>query len=626
MTTGGTLTFNDGEFVDVSVNGVALVAGTDYNTTTANTIGGLSALSANDQVEIVVYDTFSVFSGDVDSNLSVGGNLSVTGTSTLTGNVSLPDSTSLIFGAGTDLTINHDGSNSFITDSGTGALYIQGTNGVFIRSADGGENLASFTDDGSVALNHDNTTRIETTSSGVDITGGFTATDGCTITTADNDAQLILKSTDTDSDAAPFIDLQRDSGSPADNDFIGKIRFAADDDAGNVTEFAQIHAQILDASNGSEDGALQIRTTVGGSVGQPKLDFLATETVFNEGSNDVDFRVESDNDTHALFVQGSSGNVGIGTSSPGHSLHLKNSNPTIRLEDSDGASNIYGLLQADGAGSVYIKADDAGNSGSTKIAFEVDGSERARIDSSGRVLIGTTSTVIDTSPIFQVVADQAANFQATVTTSGGTVLNVDRANADGNLIRLRQAGTTEGTISVSGSTVSYNGGHLSRWSQLTDGTEDLTIVKGTVMTNLDQMAVWSYDEVLWTADDELPDGVSVGDVKTAAYTEDNEQLNCMAVSSVEGDTNVAGVFVNWDNGDEDFNDMNVGMTGDMVIRIAQGTTVARGDLLMSAGDGTAKPQGDDIVRSKTIAKVTSITKSHTYDDGSYLVPCVLMAC
>ena len=43
-------------------------------------------------------------------------------------------------------------------------------------------------------------------------------------------------------------------------------------------------------------------------------------------------------------------------------------------------------------------------------------------------------------------------------------------------------------------------------------------------------------------------------------------------------------------------------------------------------DGTAKPQGDDIVRSKTIAKVISVTKSHTYDDGSYLVPCVLMAC
>jgi len=49
------------------------------------------------------------------------------------------------------------------------------------------------------------------------------------------------------------------------------------------------------------------------------------------------------------------------------------------------------------------------------------------------------------------------------------------------------------------------------------------------------------------------------------------------------------------------------------------------DLLMSAGDGTAKPQGDDIVRSKTVAKVTSTHVSHTYPDGSYAVPCVVMA-
>ena len=47
---------------------------------------------------------------------------------------------------------------------------------------------------------------------------------------------------------------------------------------------------------------------------------------------------------------------------------------------------------------------------------------------------------------------------------------------------------------------------------------------------------------------------------------------------------------------------------------------------MSAGDGTAKPQDDDIVRSKTVAKVTSSEVTITYDDGSYCVPCVLMAC
>lgn len=85
MTVGGTLTFTDGEFVDVSVNGVALVAGTDYNTTTANTIGGLSALSANDQVEIVVYDTFSVFGGNVNGDFNVSNGTLTAGTVDING-------------------------------------------------------------------------------------------------------------------------------------------------------------------------------------------------------------------------------------------------------------------------------------------------------------------------------------------------------------------------------------------------------------------------------------------------------------------------------------------------------------------------------------------------------------
>ena len=58
--TGKTLSFSDGEDVDVYLNGVSLVAGTDYNTTTANTIGGLSALANGDVFEVVVYDIFTV--------------------------------------------------------------------------------------------------------------------------------------------------------------------------------------------------------------------------------------------------------------------------------------------------------------------------------------------------------------------------------------------------------------------------------------------------------------------------------------------------------------------------------------------------------------------------------------
>ena len=225
-----------------------------------------------------------------------------------------------------------------------------------------------------------------------------------------------------------------------------------------------------------------------------------------------------------------------------------------------------------------------------------DGTIRLYIDNEGNVLLGTTTTSMATegTVFYGTGSEGVAQFSST----NMTALYVNRSN-DGTLVDFRSAASSEGTISISGTTTSYNGGHLSRWSRLLDNSKDTSIVKGTVMTNLDEMVEW-------------------GD-------EDNEQLNKMAVSSVEGVANVAGVFVNWDN-DDDWSDMNVAMTGDMVIRIAQGVTVARGDLLMSAGDGTAKTQDDDIVRSKTIAKVTSTNVSHTYDDGTYLVPCVLMAC
>lgn len=68
---GNTLTFADGAFVDVSINGITLVADTDYNTATDNTIAGLTAINAGDTVEIVAYDVFNIFSGSVNGPLNV---------------------------------------------------------------------------------------------------------------------------------------------------------------------------------------------------------------------------------------------------------------------------------------------------------------------------------------------------------------------------------------------------------------------------------------------------------------------------------------------------------------------------------------------------------------------------
>jgi hypothetical protein len=227
------------------------------------------------------------------------------------------------------------------------------------------------------------------------------------------------------------------------------------------------------------------------------------------------------------------------------------------------------------------------------------------------------------------------------------VLYIDRTGNDGTLITLRQDGTQEGTISVSGTTVSYNGGHLSRWSQIygIDPYNKDTrpeILLGTVMSNLDEMCEWitpEQEEVIWTQEEidrcmsiygQIPDGVQVGDVKIQYYPEqreDNWQLNKTKISDLENDKNVAGVFQSWDDDDDTWvNDYYLAMTGDFIIRISSGVTIEKGDLLTSAGDGTAKPQSDDIIRSSTIAKVTSNHIVTMYDDGSYCVPCALMAC
>ena len=82
-----------------------------------------------------------------------------------------------LFGAGNDLQIYHDGTNSYIDESGTGGLILK-SNLVSIKDPTGLETMATFDDDGSVDLYYDNSKKFETTSTGVTIAGTVTASVG----------------------------------------------------------------------------------------------------------------------------------------------------------------------------------------------------------------------------------------------------------------------------------------------------------------------------------------------------------------------------------------------------------------------------------------------------------------
>jgi hypothetical protein len=342
----------------------------------------------------------------------------------------------------------------------------------------------------------------------------------------------------------------------------------------------------------------------------------------------------------------SSGRLGIGTTSPESFVHFKHAtdNAVLRLESGD--EYVHILFKDSTTTSLpYIGAQgDA-------IRVITGGSQRFRIDN-GSDLIGFSAATGRTFNEMKT-ATGTGNEGSRIGSDGAMVIGasntaqllLNRRTSDGTIINFIQNGTSEGTISVSGSTVSLNGGHLSRWSQLsgissTDKSARPEIYQGTVMSNLDELCTWSHPAELWTrdvlytAEDTLPEGKSIGDVQFAkgsvrreAYTEENQQLNMTKVSDTEGDKDVAGVFWAWDDDDDEIvNDFFIAMTGDMVIRVAASTTVARGDLMISAGDGTAKPQADDIIRSSTIAKIISTNHTATYADGSKAYPCVLMAC
>ncbi len=122
---------------------------------------------------------------------------------------------------------------------------------------------------------------------------------------------MSLVSTEAGASDGPRLILQRDSSSPADNDQLGIIEFYGENDADEAVEYARINASILDASDGTEDGAFAINTRIAGA-NVNRLYMPPTETVFNENSSDIDFRVESNGRANMFVIDGGVDQIGVG--------------------------------------------------------------------------------------------------------------------------------------------------------------------------------------------------------------------------------------------------------------------------------------------------------------------------
>jgi len=232
------------------------------------------------------------------------------------------------------------------------------------------------------------------------VDGAITSSAGATITVADNSDNLTLTSTDADASSGPNLNLYRNSGSPADNDEVANIAFNGRNDNSQDVKYVEIEAYIRDASDGTEDGMVNFNTMVAGS-GTSRMKLDTSETVFNDDSKDLDFRVESNGNANMLFVDGGNDRVGIGIGNPASTLHL------------------------DASGGAVMRLQRTSASASNKLELSHDGTDGTITSTNDLILSATNVGIGTTSPAFtngsglEIERAGIATLRLTDTGSGG---------------------------------------------------------------------------------------------------------------------------------------------------------------------------------------------------------------
>jgi hypothetical protein len=176
------------------------------------------------------------------------------------------------------------------------------------------------------------------------------------------------------------------------------------------------------------------------------------------------FVIGTDNVDTPLMSVNKAGNVGIGTSSPTSyadtTLHVSGSTgSTLKLSsDAQGNANTDGFDISHSGVTAFINNRENG-----EMQFRTNNVEAMRIDSSGNLLVGTTSTSLynDTSGGgINLFANGGVTFAKQSTSSSDPVLLLNNTGTEGQMIDLRQDGATVGIIGTFGSVLNLGTGSV----------------------------------------------------------------------------------------------------------------------------------------------------------------------
>ena len=410
---------------------------------------------------------------------------------TIDGDLQVSDNVSIRFGDETngDLVIKHDGTNSSIVDRGTGDLLIQGSTNVKLQNFTGSKDYFVGTNGGASSIYYDGSPKLATTSTGIDVTGTVTA-DGLTVDTSLGSISATDSSLEEFVvNASGYTSIAIHSDRNTAGQTLGSFAGYGKDSASSDVLYGRMAFEIEANTAGTHDGSIKFQTVSdavpydrlkiddngdisfyedtgttakffwdasaeslgigtsspsgGGNTNLTMNGAVATE--FNQQVNgtktsvyyaDANYVVSGSvtsipytfrtANTERMRID-SSGNVGIGTSSPSDKLTLNSGQ--MRLSDN------YGIRWGSASTAIY------GSAGAGTLQMYTNNTERMRIDSSGNLLVGKTFT--GTGSAGQEL--RAGGYTA-FTRSEANPLELKRLTSDGDLATFYKDTTKVGSI------------------------------------------------------------------------------------------------------------------------------------------------------------------------------------
>ena len=377
--------------------------------------------------------------------------------------LTLADDVKINLGDNDDLQIVHDGSNSLIDGAGTGGVHLKSNTEIKFLKRTGSENILVGTADGSVAAFYDNTKRLETTNGGALVYGTVGAAQTALVVEGDIKATGVVTAVSFNGEVAGAAATTNSTGL-----HVVGVATVLNVNATNVTAGVVTATTFSGALSGNATSATTATTATNVTVADESSDTscnvlfttAATGDLAPKSGTNLTFNSSSGALTATSFVGDLTGNVtGNATGLSGTPnidcgtgsftgdidiadkiIHTGDTNTAIRFPSTDTITfetSGSERLRIDSSGIIQVKGDGGNNNKiygydgsdlawivgnnnsddtelnnfrSGNLLLKTNGSERSRIDSSGRLLIGETSAVLDSSnALLQLGASEGAN-------------------------------------------------------------------------------------------------------------------------------------------------------------------------------------------------------------------------